>query len=189
MQFEVEQKFRVDGFGDIEAKLGRMTSELTPASEQLDCYFAHPARDFGVTDEAFRLRSSGESNFVTYKGPRIDQTTKTRQELELLLPDGAPYRSQFITMLEVLGFRLVAEVVKTRRKAFVIWEGSRVEVSLDDVRDVGTFVELELLADEPALAESKQRLSSLAERLGLSRVERRSYLGLLLDARPELRRS
>jgi adenylate cyclase class 2 len=129
------------------------------------------------------VRSDGENNRVTYKGPKIDQTTKTRQELELELPAGADYRWQFMSLLELLGFKLVAAVHKRRRKAFVEWEGSRVEVSLDEVTDVGTFIELELMSDEQNLPEAKRRLQSLADRLALGGSERRSYLGLLLEAK------
>ena len=181
MQFEVEQKFYVDGFVEVEARLRELSSDVELAHEQVDCYFAHPKRDFAVTDEAFRLRSDGEQNCVTYKGPRIDQTTKTRQELELPLPAGAEYRQGFMSLFELLGFRLVAAVHKRRRKAYVLWEGSRIEVSLDDVQDVGTFVELELMVDEGELAEAKRRLQSLADRLALSAAERRSYLNLLME--------
>src|SRR5688572_7787302 len=122
MQFEVEQKFRVAGFADVERSLRDMSAQIGPACEQSDCYYAHPVRDFGVTDEAFRLRSTGEVNCVTYKGPRVDSTTKTRRELELPLPGGAEYRAKFAAMLELLGFRRVAEVRKMRRKAFVDWQ-------------------------------------------------------------------
>jgi adenylate cyclase class 2 len=182
MQFEVEQKFRVAGFADVEQSLQDLSAEIGSACEQSDCYYAHPVRDFGVTDEAFRLRHTGETNCVTYKGPKIDSTTKTRRELELPLPDGAEYREKFAAMLELLGFRLVAEVRKLRRKAFVDWLGTSIEVSLDDVVGVGTFVELELIATEANLEQMKQRIQSLATRLALTANERRSYLALLLEA-------
>ena len=183
MQFEVEQKFHTVGFEDIEARLRELGAEFHGAHEQIDSYFAHPSRDFATTDEAFRVRSDGETNRVTYKGPKIDQTTKTRRELELELPAGTEYRQQFMSLLELLGFKLVAAVHKRRRKAFVEWERSRVEVSLDEVTDVGTFVELELMSDEQDLAETKRRLQSLADRLALHQSERRSYLSLLLEAK------
>ncbi len=182
VKFEVEQKFHVVGFENVSRLLRELPSEFGLMSEQTDCYFAHPARDFVATDEAFRVRSAGDQNCITYKGPRIDQTTKTRRELELPLPAGSEYRTQLVTLLELLGFRRVAEVRKKRRKVFVVWEGSRIEVSLDDVQGVGTFVELELMAVESELAEAKRLLQSLADRLALTSAERRSYLCLLLES-------
>jgi predicted adenylyl cyclase CyaB len=85
--------------------------------------------------------------------------------------------------LEALGFRPVAEVRKLRRKAFVAWEGRTVEVSLDAIEGLGTFVELELMASPAEVEPAKARLASLAAKLNLVRSERRSYLELLLEAR------
>ena len=60
------------------------------------------------------------------------------------------------------------------------WEGQEVQVALDDVEQVGVFIELELLAGPADLESAKATVASLAARLGLSRGERRSYLELLL---------
>ena len=147
---------------------------------QIDRYYAHPARDFAQTDEALRIRRVSESNFVTYKGPKLDQQTKTRREIEIPLPPGEEGFSQFAALLEALGFRIVAEVRKLRRIARIDWQGFHVEVALDDVEGVGHFVELEIAADPAQLAGAKAALATLAEHLGLQGGERRSYLELLL---------
>ena len=86
--FEVEQKFRVDGFAEIETHLARLGAEIENPIEQVDTYFAHPQRDFAATDEALRIRQVGDENFVTYKGPKIDSQTKTRREIELPFASG-----------------------------------------------------------------------------------------------------
>ena len=78
--------------------------------EQVDRYFNHPARDFGVTDEAFRIRSVGDANCVTYKGPRIDSVTKTRREIEVSFAEGSDAASQMTDIWQSLGFRFVREV-------------------------------------------------------------------------------
>src|SRR5207248_1410561 len=79
---------------------------------QVDHYFNHPARDFGRTDEALRLRRVGEQNFITYKGPKIDAATKTRRELELPLPSGSDVGGRFSELLLTLGFVPVGTVSK-----------------------------------------------------------------------------
>lgn len=179
MNYEVEQKFRVERFEEVEAALAQLGAKIGPVIEQVDGYWAHPVRDFRATDEAFRLRRTGSRNCVTYKGPRIDATTKTRQELELPLPDGTDYGSQFGELLRALGFRPVADVHKCRRKAAVDWNSTSVEVSLDEVSQVGKYVELEVVTDASGLESARQRLAGLATRLGLIHDERRSYLELL----------
>ena len=49
-------------------------------SIQVDEYYAHPARDFAITDEALRLRTENNLTVITYKGPKLDRETKTREE-------------------------------------------------------------------------------------------------------------
>jgi adenylate cyclase class 2 len=180
MPWEVEQKFRVNGFSRIEQGLVACGMALGDTAQQTDHYFNHPARDFARTDEALRLRQDGERNFVTYKGPKIDATTKTRRELELPLPAGDQLISQYRALWEALGFRYVATVHKRRRTAAVHWEQRDFEVVLDEVERLGWFVELETQAGEEELDAARAALASLAARLGLTNIERRSYLELLL---------
>jgi adenylate cyclase class 2 len=177
--YEVEQKFRIEDATALEELILSLGAEPLTAIEQIDTYFAHPSRDFGETDEAFRLRRVGTQNFVTYKGPKIDATTKTRREIELPLPEGEDYVAQFHSLVEALGFRVVADVSKVRRTTHLVWEGETIEVSLDDVSGVGQYVEIELVVSECCVSEAKDRIASLAGRLGLHLNERRSYLELL----------
>jgi len=178
--YEVEQKFRIEDAAALEERLSSLGATPMVAIEQVDTYFAHPVRDFRETDEAFRLRRVGSQNFVTYKGPKIDATTKTRREIELPLPEGKDYAAEFRSLVEVLGFRVVADVSKVRRTTELNWEGGTIEVSLDDVADVGQYVELELVVPESEVASAKNRLASLASGLRLQLNERRSYLEILI---------
>lgn len=183
MKYEVEQKFPVADTASLEARLIAMGTTISEARVEADLYYAHPAREFAVTDEALRIRRRGESNLITYKGPKIDATTKTRREIELPLPPGEEAYAAWRGLLEALGFTPVTEVRKRRRKASVAWLDRRIEVSLDAVDEVGTFVELELVAEAEGVETAKACIGSLAEALGLSGSERRSYLELLLEKR------
>src|SRR5262249_34999461 len=147
---------------------------------QLDRYFNHPSRDFAQTDEALRLRQVGQSNFITYKGPKLDATTKTRREIELPLPAGDEMLKHYAELLTALGFRPVAEVHKTRRQVHLAWQGREIEIALDNVTGLGDFIELELSTDETDIESAKGAIASLAAELGLTDSERRSYLELLL---------
>lgn len=180
MIYEVEQKFRVTDFDQIEESLHDLGATFHPPIQQEDKYFAHPSRDFSSTDEAFRIRRVGASNFVTYKGPKIDKTTKTRHEIELPLPHGEQIAKQFEDLFAALGFAEVAVVCKDRRRVDATWNHRTIEVALDDVHDVGRFVELELSADQATLESCKECLAALATKLNLTESERRSYLELLL---------
>lgn len=180
MKYEVEQKFPVPDVAALEAKLAAMGAAISEPGPEVDLYLAHPARDFAQTDEALRIRRQGPSNSITYKGPKIDRTTKTRREIELPLPPGEESAEAWAELLATLGFTPVAEVRKLRRKVDISWQDRRVEGSLDDVERLGDFAELELIVEDAGVEAAKACIASLAEKLGLSGSERRSYLELLL---------
>ena len=182
MKYEVEQKFPVPDMVALEAKLADLGVKVSQPQIEVDRYFAHPARDFSKTDEALRIRHKGGANFITYKGPKIDPTTKTRREIELPLAGGEDSGADWTQLLEALGFVPVGEVRKIRRKAQIDWQGRSVEGSLDEVDRLGTFAELELVVEPEGIEAAKECIASLAERLGLTGSERRGYLQLLLDA-------
>jgi len=181
VQYEVEQKFRTGDRTALEAELRRLGAVVGATSVQVDCYFRHPARDFAKTDEALRIRSVGDQHFVTYKGPKIDRETKTRQELELPLGSGEQTLAGFTQLLEALGFSRVREVRKTRRAFHVQWNGANVEGAVDNVDGLGEFIELEIVADANDVDSARKAILSLAEKLGLESPERRSYLEMLLE--------
>jgi adenylate cyclase class 2 len=181
MPIEVEQKFRVSSPATVAARLVALGGRLGDAQLQIDRYFNHPARDFARTDEALRIRQVIERNYLTYKGPKLDSTTKTRREIEVPISPGEAAAEQFGELLIALGFRPVAEVRKHRRKTTLEHRGRRIEVVLDDVDQVGAYVELEIVVDASEMDAAKQAIGSLAAELGLTENERKSYLELLLE--------
>jgi adenylate cyclase class 2 len=183
MSYEVELKFPVADLQAFSKKLLDLAVPISPPRPEIDLYFAHPAKDFAQTDEALRLRRKGDANCITYKGAKIDTTTKTRREIELPLAPGPESLTAWTALLEAVGFRPVAEVRKSRRKAAIPWQGRQVEACLDEVDQVGTFVEFELIAEESEVETARACIQSLAQSLGLTQGERRSYLELLLKGK------
>ncbi len=90
LAYEVELKFRLAEDSDLDQLLSTVPVARGPVVDQCDTYLAHPGRDFAVTDEAFRIRSMGDDNRLTYKGPLVDRETKTRQEVEVPFESGGP---------------------------------------------------------------------------------------------------
>jgi adenylate cyclase class 2 len=178
---EVEVKYAVDDFGPVDAALAARGIAVGPARRDADQYFNAPDRDFAQTDEAFRIRSIGPKNYVTYKGPKIDRETKTRLEIEVPLADGENVAADFARVLTHLGYRPVAVVRKTRRVGEFIRDGFEMQVTLDMVDGVGRYAELEVVAPEDRAEAAKAAVLAAAAELGLTRSERRSYLQLLLE--------
>ena len=180
---EVEVKFPVTKLSALERDLTSLGAAKRDLRFETDHYFNAPDRDFARTDEALRLRRIGAKNYVTYKGPKRDQETKTRTEIEVALAHGDETAAQFIRLVQSLGYRSTAEVHK-RRQVYHLRRGSfDVEVCVDDVQEVGTFVEVEVIAPEDQEEQARNVILRLANELGLDRSERRSYLELLLVAR------
>ena len=107
---KLNRSFAWNGFWDVRSRLEELGGEYQAELRQVDSYFAHPARDFAVTDEALRIRQANGDCYITYKGPKIDATTKTRREIELPLPSGPRTCEQFTELLESLGFRRLVDV-------------------------------------------------------------------------------
>jgi len=183
MEIELKIPLRADLY-DMTAVESQISAKLGPQIEdviQEDTYFQSPARDFSVSDEALRIRhirSVNGFNIVemTYKGAKKGDEMKIREEITLQVSDADTTH----VMLTRLGFLEVMTVKKHRTN----WSSpEEMQISLDQVEGLGTFLEIELLATD--LIEAKQRIKQMAKTLlpdWDGTEERRSYLELLLDA-------
>ncbi len=166
---EVEIKFRADE--DVEDRI-RGIAEFVCEKVEEDVYFNSPVRDFRKSDEALRVRRDGNGVWLTYKGPKVDSETKTREEIEIEVGD---YRKA-LEILSRLGFRVLRKVVKRRR----IYRYGEVTICFDDVEGLGKFVEIEVKSDD--LDSAKRRVFEVAKLLGLDPSDsiRESYLEMLM---------
>ena len=185
---EIEQKFARADFAAVEGRLAEWGAGPAEEHNEADHYFNAPDRDFARTDEAFRLRRVGRANFLTYKGPKRDPNVKIRTELEVPLPDGDQAAAQFTQLLTHLGYRPVAVVRKRRRSYPLTRGGFALNVCLDEVDELGRFAEVEVVAPEEQVDGARVALAETVAALGLTDLERRSYLGLLLASRGETSR-
>ncbi|MCA9040748.1 MAG: class IV adenylate cyclase [Planctomycetaceae bacterium] len=181
MTYEVELKFALEDRGQIETTIEGLGAVKQAVEVQQDHYFNHPERDFALTNEAFRIRTSDDRNRVTYKGPIIDTQTKTRREIEIPFASGKSTAENLEEMLRELGFRSVHKVVKTRTIYSLDWNNRHLEITLDHVNQVGDYLEIETMATETDREEARDVILGLADHLGLKYPERRSYLRLLLE--------
>jgi adenylate cyclase class 2 len=182
---EVEMKFAAMIWQDLERKLAAWGATDLGSRQEEDHYFNAPDRDFARTDEAVRIRRISSENFLTYKGPKKDAETKTRTEIEVPLAPGHEIANAMSQLLTHLGYRAVAAVEKRRRNFKVRKEGFNLEICLDEVKDVGRYVELEILAPDDQLDLARKTILAAAAELGLTTSERRSYLELLLAKKPK----
>jgi adenylate cyclase class 2 len=180
---EVELKFAVDSLSTVRDQFLKLGAVLESTSRQSDEYLNDPLRDFAKLDMALRIRSDNDQYCLTYKGPNQDATAKIRKEIEMPLMDEAA-ANQIKGVFEGIGFFSVAKVVKQRANLSLRWLEENVQVCLDDVADVGQFVEVELVVAHQADVEQARRtLFDLAQNVGLSGSIKTSYLQMLLQNR------
>jgi adenylate cyclase class 2 len=173
---EVEIKARVEDPGEIRERL--LLGHATPSGRihERDVYFNAPHRDFGVTDEALRLRYAEGGAVLTYKGPKMKEyRLKAREELNTSIGSGSGTE----LILERLGFTRVAEVEKWRE--YYTYKGTL--VSLDEVSGLGNFIEIEAVA-MTGRQSPEELVGTIAEELGVKGEPiLSSYLELLLATR------
>jgi adenylate cyclase class 2 len=184
MSYEVEIKYRDVDHDALRRALTAFGAEGRETVEEEDSYLNHPSRDFAATNEAFRIRRVGDDNRVTYKGPREPGPTKTREEIEIPFAPGPDQFDRISRLLDRLGFRPVAVVRKLRTAFSLAFEGRPLEITLDSAEGLGDFAEVEALAaDRDDLPAAQQAVLKLADALGLTNVEPRSYLRMAMEAR------
>lgn len=180
---EVEVKYPLADPDDLRVRLLQHGASRLGVRTDSDRYFAAPDRDFAQTDEALRVRRMGLTNVVTYKGPRRPSPTKTRPEIEVPLADGTDVADDMEKLLIHLGYRPVTVVQKEREEYRWAHGNYVVQITLDDVAEVGHYAELEIVTPAAEVAAAEAAVLSAAAVLGLSNPERRSYLALLLAKR------
>jgi len=179
--YEVEQKFVVSDLEQLEKRLAESGFSLVATLQQRDIYLRHPVRDFRQTDEALRIRVSGGDACVTYKGRRLPGPVKTRPEIELHISPAEV--GQWVQMVDHLGFKVAAEVHKTRREFRATSKRDYEQsVALDHAEGLGDFAEIEIVVERQEEIElASERVMALATELGLRVVQPKSYLGMLLE--------
>ena len=177
---EVELKVKIPSLDPIRENLGKNNAQFLGKVHEHDIYYNAPHRDFGVTDEAVRVRYTDDHAVVTYKGPKIKKFgLKAREELNFAVENG----KTFETMLDRLGFTRTTEVNKWREN----YKFGSASICLDTVDELGTFAEIEVIieneADNPTVA-----IEKIAKEIGVEgETLLASYLELLLAKRSSVK--
>jgi len=139
MCVEIEAKLKVDSLSEIEHKLGELGARFLGEQLQTDYFFDDLNATLTKTDKCLRLRKQivekSENYFLTYKGAKEKSHLKKRQEIESEINDADSIHK----LLLALGYKQVLIVEKKRR----LWFFCNCEVALDQLPQLGDFVEIE----------------------------------------------
>lgn len=163
---ELEMKAKIDPYtrGRINQIL-RMAEFIEEKMEE-DIYFSSPVRNFKETDEALRVRYPNDKIILTYKGPKLDKVSKSREEYEAFVS------GEIEQILQKLGYNELLRVKKKRK----VYKYKEYIISIDEVEDLGEYLEVELKSNN---LQDVEKIENLFDLLFLE-SERRSYLELLL---------
>lgn len=167
---EVEVKARCTP--DTEDKIIAMGAQLVGVENHLDRYFNSPVRNFAKSDEALRIRVKESGAFLAYKGPKLDEETKSREEMTVTVNDAEMVEN----ILKALGF-IESGVVRKRRTKYALGSAT---LAFDEVDNLGTFLEVELSGGEDWSFQKKIALD-IMDQLGLKESIRKSYLEMLIE--------
>ena len=162
---ELEMKAKIDKYN--RGRVEQITKKAEYLGERLeeDIYFSSPIKNFKETDEALRIRKSQGKTILTYKGPKIDRISKSREEIETFVS------GDINLILERLGFYKFIEIKKKRK----LYRYNEFMISIDDVEGLGEYIEVELKSEKK---EDVKKIEHLFDILYLD-SERRSYLELI----------
>ena len=173
---EIELKVRISSLDPVRRQLLRLNARFCGRIHEHDIYYNAPHRDFGITDEAIRVRYSDDHAVVTYKGAKIKTSVlKAREELNTAVESGEIFEQ----ILDRLGFRKTAEVNKWREN----YKLGNMAISLDSVDELGTFAEIEIMAENDD-SDASAQIEKISKEIGIQGEPiLASYLELLLSKR------
>ncbi|MFX0081923.1 MAG: class IV adenylate cyclase [Candidatus Hodarchaeota archaeon] len=192
---EVEIKVRIPDPALMRRKFEENKGSYKFSLLHEDTYYNMPKglRDFKQTDEALRLRKSSrfdktnrEKNqdleyYITYKGKKIDNLTKTRKEIDIKIEDIKKMKK----ILETLGFQEVFTVKKERELYEFDFGNYHIEALIDYIPILEQyFIEVEYLSNSKVkISESKELLFNFLSSFGIQKENfiTKSYLELILE--------
>lgn len=175
MNIELEMKFSINNHKDFEAKVLALGFEFIKEKKQSDYYYSPAHKSFAGTKKYYlRVRQQGDGSAIFAFHDVIDDL-KT-EELEVDVSDFVV----FSEILKKLDCHLDCLVEKNRK----IYRNDNFEITIDQVKDLGSFMELEYIGSEVSDSLVQQYFNELITKLGLNRedlVAGVGYPDLLMD--------
>ena len=179
-RYEIEIKLPVKNPDDIKEQLRSRGFQEKAIIRECDMYYNSLYHDVKKLGEALRIRKSKDLSTgkiqaqINFKGKKLDRISMSRQEYETLIEDPDAMEK----ILIALGFEPAAGVQKTR----CYMEYGNMTACLDQVDNLGNFLELEMIASRKSMREQYlQTMETFINELGFSMEDtvNTSYLSML----------
>lgn len=165
---EVEIKAKINDLEAIKAKLKDIGASFETPKKQLDIYFMNKERDMGffrIGDFIVRIRKCEKGKFLTYK--EITERRGVWKEYETKIDN----IEDTDLILKGIGLREVFRINKNRVSGSL----GKFSFNLDNVKELGKFIEVELIDDDGEKAQ--EEIKDFFKKLGISekQLERKGY--------------
>lgn len=160
-EIEIKIKLTESEFLGIKEKLTKI-AQLQNKSNQMDRYFMPPNKNF--LEPTYKHFYPENEKIKTY----CDELETDIVNLE-----------QFEKTLRALEFKELVTITKERE----VWIFDEFEISLDSVKELGYFIEIEALKDFGGIEETRKKLLNFAILLGvdITQIQKINYPFLLLE--------
>ncbi len=168
---EIEIKLRMDDFIAVRAALVSAGAQALGTDRELNMFFDRPDKSLYADGAGLRLRWLWHNQAVepqallTWKGRALPSVMHHRPSLDINV---AP-PEQMVALLEILGFRRTLAFEKLRES----WRLDTCRIELDQLPDLGNFVEIEAPTEAAVLA-MQRRLNLLGRP-----IEPQPYIALV----------
>ncbi|MCR4277598.1 MAG: class IV adenylate cyclase [Candidatus Berkelbacteria bacterium] len=164
---EIEVKARVTNPGLLFARLGSLGIKLSEPTYQHDLIFSPKDLEeitiFKPDTNFLRIRKENNQAVLALKRSGVNELAVQTEETAVVDPDA------LTRILEALEYKLSVEVKKQRQKA----DYHGIEICVDEVEDLGTFIELEELSvTDNNPEETQNKLFKFLQRLGVTEADR-----------------
>lgn len=170
MNIEVEIKVGVDNPKKIRQKVANL-GKLIKSIKQIDEYYIPTQRDFFAHRpspiEWLRIRTNPDKVIFEYDksiNKQADGKQDYAEEYETEISNPVELRK----ILEFLDFKKIVTVEKQRE----YWMCGNLEIALDKIEGLGSFIEVEATGDFKSAKEAEQECVKFLEKIGIENVEK-----------------
>lgn len=167
--YEVEIRAEVNQ-EDIKKNIDKLNAENDKEIYQEDDYFKCSFDK--ERNLIFRVRTKGNKKLLTLKGSSKEETDSAWQEWETEITDDEILKNIFLTN----SYERVVQIKKHRET----YKTNNLEINIDKVERLGTFIEIEKKSNSPK--EAKEELVKILEDLGVKKEDiiEEGYVPLML---------
>lgn len=152
-----------------------INAEFINESNHLDVYYEPAHRSFidnDIIKEWLRIGKRGNKNIITYKNWYDVHCDEYEVEIDDI--------DKMYKIFDVLNFKQISKVDKKRRKYIYL---DKYEISLDNVKELGYFIEIEVIKYDDNVIHEYDELLKLAKNLelNLDDIDKKGYPYYFID--------